>query len=121
MGVKRVVAAVLNEAGGEEADAHRLRKQRNQLRCNQWSAQNVDLAVCEAILQGVGLGQLLSQLNRSLLAARREGANVVRYVEESGELQAQLRIAFELRRKVSEQDALFQGRYQRLDADSVSQ
>src|SRR5271169_153071 len=99
MGVERIVAPVLDEACRDEADAHRLGKERDELRCNQRSAQNVDLAVCEAVLQGVGLGQFLAQLNRSLLAARREGAHVVRYVEESGELQAQFGIALKLRRK----------------------
>jgi hypothetical protein len=98
MGVERIVAAVLDEARGEEADAHRLRKQRDELRCNQRRAQNVDLAVCEAILQCISLGQLLAQLDGPLLAARREGADVMRYVEESGELQVQIRIALKLRR-----------------------
>src|SRR5260370_40514782 len=45
----------------------------------------------------------------------------MRYVEESGELQAQIRIALKLRRRVGEQAPLFQCRDQALQADGVSQ
>src|ERR1700680_2281114 len=121
MGVERIVAAVLDEGGRNQTDAHTLGEQRNQLGCDQWRSQNVDLAESESILNRVGLRQFLPQLYGSFLPARRKRSNIMRKIEQARKEQIQLRITFKLRRKVGEQGPLFQCRYQALQANGMSQ
>ncbi len=67
--IDRIVALVLDEAHGDEADIDRLRQQRNQFGADQRRSDNIDLAISEAVLQRIRLGKFLSQLNGAFLAA----------------------------------------------------
>jgi len=55
----------------DKPDANRAGQQRNEIGLIV-AAQNIDFAIGEAILQGVGLGQFLRELNGAFFAARRE-------------------------------------------------
>src|SRR5262249_8837936 len=77
MRIHGIVAAVLDEGGGEKTHQHLLREQRDQFRSDQRRSQNVDFPECVAVLNGVLTRQSLAQLERSFFAPGRKRAHVV--------------------------------------------
>src|ERR1035437_2200372 len=122
MRIHGVVAAVLNEAAGDQTQAHRLREKRDQKRGDLESRLvDADAAIGVTVEQRGGFGDSLRQLRRAFFALIGERANVVRILIEAGEGDVEALLVAEAWPGVGEQAAAFQRGNAGAQADAVGQ
>ena len=113
MRIGGIVAAVLREVGGEDADSDALLQLGHQQRGDHDVAYS-DAAVRELKLTGDGFGQSLRHLNGRLLDLGGERQHVERIVVENREGCGSAAGAHEARHGVSQRPALVEGRVERV-------
>ena len=119
--IHRVVAVILNERTGEQAQLHGLREQRDQEGGNfQSSLIHAYPPVGITVVQLDGFRRPLLDLQRTLLPFIRKGIDITRILIQSTDGKRQIPVPGKSGPSVGEQGALLNGREPRAQRDAVA-
>src|ERR1035441_4653408 len=119
VGIDGIVAAVLHQVDGSDADANGLGELRDE-KGSDFEIGDGDAAVCQAIEKGGGFGEPLGELGGAFLAGEIEGADIARVFEQAGEGDVEVVGALKVRPRIVEEDALIEGGNASAQADAVA-